>query len=95
MKKKRKVVVTTKSRPWVVLHGTLVSHEGDTVVLAGARCAVFYSAPTHGFAGLAVTGPANGSRISSAVDRAEISGVEAVLDATPEASAAWERGEWA
>jgi len=90
----KNVVVATKSRPWILVHGTLVEKTEDRVTLTHARCVVYFSTPTHGFIGLAVTGPMVGSRVSSAVDQIEIGGIEFTMLASAEASKAWEQGEW-
>ena len=92
----RDVVICTKSRRWLVMHGTLAAVEGDTVRLKTARCAVYWSAATRSHQGLATTGPAPGSRITTAIDMAIVDGVEAILLATAQASARWveAEGEW-
>ena len=88
----RWVVVTTEKRG--VFGGLLESNENGAAVLTDARMCVYWSRETRGVLGLASGGPAAGSRISGAVPRAELEGVTAILDATPEARAAWEAGPW-
>jgi len=88
------VVITTKSRRWLIMHGTLEAVSGDTVRLKDARCCVYFSAATKTHTGLASHGPAEGSRIARRVDTAIVSGVETVSPATDEATKRWEREEW-
>jgi|GEM_PF-6449657 len=92
------VVITTKTRRWLVLHGILRAVRGeheDIVELENVRCAVYYSAATRSHMGLATTGPAAGSRISTAVEHATVSGVETIMVCTEAATAMWQREEWA
>jgi len=94
--KQRKVVVVAKpvGSNWArVLYGTLVEHDraSGTAVLSGARQALFYGRESGGEVGLAVNGPSKDSRLSPVAPTAEVSGVALIVDATPEASAAWSR----
>jgi len=93
--KNRFVVIATASRPWLVACGRLVNDDGEgRVELADARCAVYWSGETRSVLGLASHGPAPGSRISRACERVAIRGVELMLDATPQAVAAWRAEPW-
>ena len=66
----------------------------EDIVILDARCAVYYSIDTRSLLGLASHGPAPGSRISRACKRIVLRGVEAILDAEPEAVAAWRAEPW-
>jgi hypothetical protein len=87
------VIVATKSRPWDVLAGELVSQDGDGVVLTGARMIVLWGTDGHSIAGVAATGRGL-RRVSSAVDRAEVMGVELILTCSAEARMAIEAEPW-
>jgi len=90
----KNVVITTKSRRWLIMHGELEAVSGDTVHLKDARCCVYYSANTRSHVGLAAGGPANGSRVTTAVDLCIVDGVETIMPATEAASQRWNQGEW-
>lgn len=92
-KKVRAVVVTTAHR------GVFVGYTSDPdgaerVTLTQARMVVFYSTDTKGVLGIASKGLASGSRVTDAVPRIDLRNITAVIDATPEATAAWEKGPW-
>lgn len=91
-----KAVVTTDSSRRGVFHGEVIEHDiaRGTCVLKKAQMAVFWSPETRGVLGLASIGPQCGSRITPIVPRIELNGVTAVIEATPEASAAWESQPW-
>jgi hypothetical protein len=89
----RFVIVATKSRPWSVVAGTVESEDGDTIVLTDARMILYWVKDVHGLYGLATRGTPAGSRVSPPVC-ARVSGVEHVIDATPEARAAIEAEPW-
>lgn len=91
MKKGKAVVVATSKGG--MFFGYLVSHEGDTVTLTGARQCVRWVG-THGFLGLAAAGPGQECRIGPAVPRISLPHVTAVVDATPGAVGAWEAEPW-
>jgi len=88
------VVITTKSRRWLIMHGELEAVSGDTVRLKNARCCVYYSADTRSHVGLATDGPADGSRVTTAVDLCVVDGVETITSATEAATKRWNQGEW-
>ena len=92
----RIVVVATKSRPWLIACGTLVSDDAarDRVTLANARCAVYFDAETRSLFGLASHGPGAASRVSRRCKSVTIGGIEMVADAEPAAIAAWEAEPW-
>ncbi len=89
----RHVLVTTEMRG--VFAGQYVSGEaGGTVVLEQSRMCLYWSKATRGVLGLASHGPAEGSRVSRPVPRAELGGATAILDLTPEALERWEESPW-
>lgn len=90
-KTERAVVVTTAHRG--VFFGYAKDTSGDTIKLRAGRNCIYWSAAVRGFAGLAATGPDKESRVGPAADM-EIRAITAVLEATPDAIAAWERGPW-
>ena len=83
----RAVIVTTEFRG--VFFGYAADTSGDTIHLKRARNAIYWSAATGGFMGLANTGPGAGSRIGKRAD-IELRKVTSVVDVTDEAVAAWE-----
>lgn len=89
-KAERPVIVTTEFRG--VFFGYAGDTSGDTVRLSRARNAIYWSAKTGGFMGLAESGPGKGSRIGARAD-IELRKVTAVLEMTPEAVKAWEAAE--
>lgn len=93
-KRLKKVVVWTKSRPWLVAMGELVSRQGDEVVLRNARCAVYFDAETRSVFGLGSHGPGQASRVSRRCDEVGLCGIEGVASASPAAVKAWESEPW-
>lgn len=89
--KERAVIVTTSYRG--IFFGYATNTSGDTIKLRAARNCIYWPAGQRGFVGLASTGPIQGARVGPAADM-ELRGVTAVLECTPEAVAAWERGLW-
>lgn len=95
MKKRNKnnkfVVVSTDKKG--VFAGVL--DPDDDHILRDAHMAVYWSAQTHGFGGLASIGPQPGSRISPPIPELRIVGeITAVATCTPEAEAAWRSCPW-
>ena len=90
----RYVLVATKTRRWTVATGVFVRKTGDTVELRDARMIAYYSADAHALFGVAARGPGAMGRVSPAVERAEVRGVELVLDCTPAARKAIEAAPW-
>ena len=86
------VVVTTKHRG--VFFGLIATVEPGTVELTDARGCVYWSAETKGVVGLAANGPATGSRVSPPAPQIILYGVTAIMQCTPRAVIAWERGPW-
>ena len=90
--KERAVIVTTAHRG--VFFGYLNGDSsGDTVHLARARNAVYWTADLRGFMGLAAIGPGKQCRVGPAAD-IELRDVTAVVECTPEAVARWEASPW-
>jgi hypothetical protein len=92
----RYVVAVTASRPWAVVAGYLAAeHDGGaTVELEDARMICYFSADARTIYGLATTGPGASGRVSPAVGRVRVHGVEHLLDATDAARSAIEAGPW-
>ena len=93
-KKKRMVVVTTDSTRRGVFFGEFVSQKDDVVVLKDAQMAVRWSAATKSVLGLASIGPQAGSRISPPILKITLNGITAVMDASSEAIAQWQKQIW-
>jgi hypothetical protein len=87
------VVVTTAHRG-VFFGYTSDPETANPITLTQARNCVYWSADIRGFVGLATVGPNNNCRVGPAAPRMVVRDVTAVIAATPEAVAAWERGVW-
>lgn len=87
----RAVVVTTAHRG--VFFGYATNTEGETITLRGGRLCLYWTAEVRGFMGLAATGPSKGCRVGPPV-RITLRNVTAVLECSPVAIKAWERGPW-
>lgn len=87
----RPVIVTTEHRG--VFFGYAKDTDGDPIKLTNARLCLYWSADVRGFMGLAATGPTAGCKIGPRAD-IELRKVTAVIEATPEAVAAWEKAPW-
>lgn len=83
----RPVIVTTEFGG--VFFGYAEDTSGSTIRLRRARNAIYWSASTGGFMGLASDGPGAGSRIGARAD-IELRNVTAVLECTGKAVEAWE-----
>lgn len=92
MAKERLVVVLTEFKE--IFCGWTNDTSGDRIKLRQARQACYYSEGTHGLLGLAVTGPAKGSRVGPAADM-EVRKPVNVIECTPEAAEAWSTAKWA
>lgn len=66
---------------------------GDRIQLRNAKQAVYYSEKTHGLLGLAVNGPAKGSRIGPGAN-IEVRRVVNVIECSQAAITAWEAEQW-
>lgn len=88
----RAVVVTTEHRG--VFFGYATDTNGRTITLRRGRLAVYWGSAMHGFLGLATYGPDKDCRISPAAD-ITLRNITSVVEATPDAVAAWEAEPWA
>ena len=93
MSEPRAVVVTTAHRG-VFVGYTTDPDDAEHVTLTKARMVVYYSQGTRSVLGIASSGVAAGSRVSHPVPRIVLRNITAVIDATAEAAAAWEKGPW-
>lgn len=87
------LVITTQHRGVFFGYGTPA--DGDTIRIERARMAVYWSADVGGVVGLAANGPTKNCRIGPAAPAITLYGVTAVMESSPEAAEAWERGPWA
>ncbi len=90
--KERAVIVTTAHRG--VFFGYATRTGGETISLKRSRLCVYWSADVKGFMGLAARGPTKACRIAPPAD-ITLRNITAVLEVSPEAIEAWERGPWA
>ncbi len=90
--KLRPVVVTTAHRG--VFFGYATDTTGETITLKDSRLCVYWSSELKGFMGLASMGPTKNCKIGPKAD-ITLRNITAVLEATPEAVTAWEKGPWA
>ncbi len=88
----RLVVILTEFKE--IFCGWATDTRGDRVFLRQARQACYFSADTHGLLGLAINGPAAGSKIGPPAD-IECRRVVNIIECGPSAVAAWEGATWA
>lgn len=88
----RAVIVTTANRG--VFFGYATETQGPVIVLKRIRNCLYWSRDVKGFLGLAVTGPTASCRIGPPAPAAEVRNITAVVEVTPEATAAWEAAPW-
>ena len=90
------VLVTTDTTKRGVFFGYINPKDEakESIKLAKARNAIFWSKDVKGVFGLAVTGPTDGCRVGPSVPSLLVHGVTSVSDCTPEAVAAWEKAPW-
>ena len=86
------LLVTTAHRG--VFGGVGVPTDKSTIKITEARMCVFWDASMKGVLGLAVAGPGPNCRVSQAVPSLTLRDVTAVVEATPEAAAAWRNAPW-
>lgn len=91
VKEERRYVILTEFKE--VFCGFSSDVSGDRIKLRDARQAIYWSAETHGLLGLAVSGPARGSRIGPAAN-IEVRKIVNVIECTQAASAAWDGAKW-
>jgi|SRR5262245_16977953 len=85
------VVILTEFKE--IFCGWTTDTSGESIKLRNARQAVYYSADTHGLLGLAVTGPAKGSKIGPPAN-IECRKVVNIIECGPAAIEAWEDAQW-
>lgn len=66
----------------------------DTIRLERARMCVYWPAENHGVVGLVSDGPKAGARVGPAAPAMTLRGVTAVMEASEQAAAAWEKAPW-
>lgn len=90
------VVVTTEHKG--VFFGYVPTNEAvdvKTLKIERARMCVYWSYDVGGVVGLAAKGPSKSCKVGPAAPSITLQAVTAVMDATAEAAAAWEREPWA
>jgi hypothetical protein len=90
----RAVVVTTAHRGVFVGHTTEPSNTVEAIDLVRAHMIVYWAAGNRGVLGIASKGPVAGSRVSPPVRSIGLRNVTAIMDASDEAVAAWEKAPW-
>ena len=88
----RLVVVLTEFKE--IFCGWTQDTTGGRIKLRGARQACYYSAETQGLIGLAVNGPAKGSKIGPPAD-IEIRQPVNIIECQAAAVEVWEKAKWA
>jgi len=91
--KKVAVVVTTAHKG--VFFGYGEPSDQSTIRIEKARMCVYWSADVKGILGLAATGPSKSSKVGPAVPAITLRDVTSVMEASDEATKAWEAGPWA
>ena len=87
------LVVTTQHRGVFFGYGQLTTDK--TIRIERARMCVSWSSDMKGVLGLANPGPNAGCRIGPAVPSITLQDVTAIMEASPEAAAKWEKAPWA
>ncbi len=89
------LVITTKHRG--VFFGYAEKPTGktpDTILLTKARMCVSWSSDIRGVTGLAAVGPSKNCKIGLAIPSLNVNDITSVMECSPEAITAWERGPW-
>lgn len=84
----RHVIITTEYKG--VYFGKLIEQTGRECILEDARMAIYWGT-TNGVDQLARSGPTAKSKLGDVAPRIWLCGLTSVVDATPEAVAAWGR----
>jgi hypothetical protein len=94
-KKERAVVITTEHRG--VFFGYVANEKKAPaeIELEKARMCVYWSSDVKGVLGLAATGPTKGCRVTHSIPKFTAYKVTGILECSPEAVEAWEKGAWA
>jgi hypothetical protein len=90
--KKQALMVTTVHRGVFFGYGTKTKE--SEIELENVRMCVYWSSDMHGVMGLAVQGPSAQCKISPSVNKVLLRDVTAIMEVTPEAIKAWEKGPW-
>lgn len=85
------VVVLTEFKE--IFCGWTTDYNSEVVNLRDARQACYYSSDTHGILGLAVSGPAKGSRIGDAAN-IQCRRVVNIIECSSAAQEAWRKAKW-
>ena len=86
------LVVTTQHRGVFFGYGEPTADK--TIRLEKVRMCVYWSAGLKGVLGLAVTGPKADCKVGPAIPAMTLQDVTGVMECTPEAVEAWEKGPW-
>lgn len=90
--KKKKQIICTKDR--AVFYGELVKNTTKSAIIKNVKMCLYWSSDVGGVLGLAKTGVTAGCRISKEIPKIEIfTGINAVMDMTPEAIKSWENAQ--
>ena len=92
MNAKKPLIVTTEHRG--VFFGYGVPSDKPTIELENARMCVYWTTEMKGVFGLAARGPQPGCRIGPAVAKIILRDVTAVVEASLQAAAQWEKDIW-
>ena len=87
-------VVTTDKRGVFFGYASEAMAAMPELRLERARMCVYWDVAAKGVLGLAAAGPTSGSRITDAVPSISLCGITSVMEASPQAVTAWERGIW-
>lgn len=91
--KKVAVVVTTAHKG--VFFGYGDPSDKATIRIEKARMCIYWSADVKGILGLAANGPSKNSKVGPAVPAITLRDVTSVMEASEDATKAWEAGPWA
>lgn len=87
------LIVTTKHRG--VFFGYGAPGAVTEIRLEKARMCIYWSADVKGVVGLACTGPSKSCKIGLAAPAITLLEVTSIIECSPEAAEAWEKGPWA
>lgn len=91
---KKPVVITTENRGVFFGYVEDDSKLPSEIVLTSARMCVYWSSATKGVLGLAAGGPRDDCRVTQAIPKLTAYKVTGVIECSPEATEAWEKGPW-
>lgn len=87
------LVVTTEHRGVFFGYGTPT--DGSEIRIEKARMCVRWSSDIKGVPGLASVGPSRNCKVGLAAPAITLRKVTSVMECSPEAAEAWEKGPWA